>query len=57
MKQFLDDKTLIFYGHYVDDTSVVKPEDLNHVHNAIKNFDRKSTLSIDLTRLLPTFRY
>ena len=40
IKQFIDDKTLMFYGRYVDDTLiVVKPEDLNRVHNALNNFD------------------
>ena len=30
IKQFIDDKNLMFYGRYVDDTLVViKPEDLN----------------------------
>ena len=39
-KQFIDDRTLMFYGRYVDDTLVViKPEDLNRVHNALNNFD------------------
>ena len=49
IKQLIDDKTLIFYGCYVDDTVVVKPEDLNRVHNALNNFDCKSFLSIHLT--------
>ena len=41
MKQFIDDKTLMFYGRYVDDTLVViKPEDLKCVHNILNNFDR-----------------
>ena len=39
MKQFIDDKILIFYDRYADDTLVViKPEDLNRVHNALTNF-------------------
>ena len=48
IKQFIDDKTLIFYGRYVDDTLVViKPEDLNCVHNALNNFDRELKFSLD----------
>ena len=40
-KQFIDDKTLMFYRRYVDDNlAVIKPEDLNRVNNALNNFDR-----------------
>ena len=35
IKRFIDNKTLIFYSRYADDTLVVrKPEDLNHVHSS-----------------------
>lgn len=45
IKQFINDKTLTFYGRYVDDTLVaIKPEDLNCAHNALNNFYRKLTL-------------
>ena len=56
-KQFIDDKTLMFYCRYVDDNLVViKPEDLNRVNNALNNFDRNlSLLSIHLTTLFPIF--
>ena len=48
IKQFTDDKTLTFYGRYVDDTLVViKREDLNH--NALNNFD------LNLKFILNTF--
>ena len=38
----------MFYGRYVDDTLVViKPEDLNRVHNALNNFDRNLKFTLD----------
>ena len=47
-KQFIDDKTLTFYGRYVDDTLVViKREDLNRVHNALNNFDLNLKFSLN----------
>ena len=58
IKQFIDDKTLMFYGRYVDDTlAFIKPEDLNCIHNVLNNFDRnlKSLLSAHLSMLLPIF--
>ena len=46
--QFIDDKTLMFHGRYVDDTLVViKSEDLKRVHNALNNFDRGLKFTID----------
>ena len=51
IKQFINDKTLTFYGRYVDDTLVaIKPEDLNCAHNALKFL-----LSTHLTTLFPIF--
>ena len=48
IKQFIDDKNLMFYGRYVDDTLVViKPEDLNFVHNALNNFDRNLKFNLN----------
>ena len=47
IKQSIDDndKSLMFYGCYVDDTLVViKSEDLNRVHNVLNNFDRNFIL-------------
>ena len=47
-KQFIDDKTLMFYCRYVDDNLVViKPEDLNRVNNALNNFDRNLKFTLD----------
>ena len=38
----------MFYGRYADDTLVViKPEDLNRVHNALNNFDRNLKFTLD----------
>ena len=38
----------MFYGRYVDDTLVViKPEDLNRVHNALNNFNRNLKFTLD----------
>ena len=38
----------MFYGRYADDTLVViKPEDLNRVHNALNNFDRNLKFTPD----------
>ena len=40
IKLFIDDKTLTFYGRYVDDTLfVIKPKYLNRVHYVLNNFD------------------
>lgn len=50
IKRFIDNKTLIFYGRYADDTLVVrKPEDLNHVHN--------STYLLTLFPIFQIFKY
>ena len=47
----------MFYGRYVDDTLVViKPEDLNRVHNALNNFDRNLKFTLDtLNDVVPPF--
>ena len=38
----------MFYSRYADDTLVViKPEDLNRVHNALNNFDRNLKFTLD----------
>ena len=41
IKKFIDDKILLFYGRYVNDTLVViKKEHLQLVHNALNSFDK-----------------
>ena len=47
----------MFYGRYVDDTLVViKAEDLNHVYNALNNFDRNLKFTLDtLNDVVPHF--
>ena len=38
----------MFYGRYIDDTLVIiKPEDLNHVHNALNSFDCNLKFTLD----------
>ena len=38
--KFMGDNTPMFYGRYVDDTLVaIKPEDWNHEHNELYNFN------------------
>ena len=38
----------MFYGRFVDDTLIViKPEDLNRVHNTLSNFDRNLKFTLD----------
>ena len=40
----------MFYGRYVIDTLVViKPEDLDRVHNALNNFDRNLKFTQDIS--------
>ena len=47
----------MFYGSYVDNTLVViKAEDLNHVYNALNNFDRNLKFTLDtLNDVVPHF--
>ena len=58
IKQFIDDKTLMFHGHQVDDTLVIiKLEDLNHVHNALNNFDCNLKLTfVTFNDVVPIFQ-
>ena len=38
----------MFYGRYIDDTLVIiKPEDLNRVHNALNSFDCNLKFTLD----------
>ena len=57
VKQFIDYKTLMFYGRYVDDTLfVIKPEDLDRVHNALNNFFRNLKFTFEtFSDLVPHF--
>ena len=44
IKKFINDKILLFYGHYVDDTLVLfKKEHLQLVNNTLNSFDEKLT--------------
>ena len=48
IKQLFDDKTLMLYDRYVHDTLVViKPRDLDRVHNALNNFFRNSKFALE----------
>ena len=49
IKNFIDDKILLFYGRYVDDTLVViKKEHLQLVHNTLNSFDKNLKFTVDL---------
>ena len=49
IKKFIDDKILLFYGRYVDDTLVViKEEHLQFVRNALNSFDKNLKFTVDL---------
>ena len=48
IKKFIDDKILLFYGRYVDDTLVlIKWEHLKLVHDALNNFDKDLNFTLD----------
>ena len=48
IKTFIDDKILLFYGRYVDDTLVViKQEDAKLVHDALNNFEENLSFTVD----------
>ena len=49
IKKFIDDRILLFYGRYVDDTLVViKKEHLQLVHNALNSFGKNLKFTVDL---------
>ena len=48
IKKFVDDRILLFYERYVDDTLVViKREHLKLVHDALNNFDKNLNFTVD----------
>ena len=57
IRKIIDDKILLFYGHFVDDTLVsIIREHLKLVHDALNNFTRtKTSLLIYLMKLFPIF--
>ena len=57
IKKFIDDKILLFYGRYVDDTLVlIKWEHLKLVHDALNNFDKDLNFTLDtFVNVVPHF--
>ena len=57
IKNFIDDKILLFYGRYIDDTLVIiKRELLNLVHDALNNFGKNLNFTVDtLDNVFPHF--
>ena len=57
IKKFIDDKILLFYGRYVDDTLVlIKWEHLKLVHGALNNFDKNLNFTLDtFVNVVPHF--
>lgn len=52
IKPLINDNTIRFYSRYVDDTLLLlKPEDIQHVHNALNNFDAKLQFTVDTFEL------
>ena len=48
IKKFIDDKILLFYGRYVDDTLVViRREHLRLVQDVLNNFDKNLNFTVD----------
>ena len=49
IRKFIDDKILLFYGRYADDTLVVikRIKHLKLVHDALNNFNKKLNFSVD----------
>ena len=44
----INDGTIIFYCHYVDDTLlVVNPEDFSRIHKLLNSFDKKLKITVD----------
>ena len=57
MKKFIDEKILLFYGRYIDDTLVIiKREHLKLVHDTLNNFDKNLNFTVDtLDNVFPHF--
>ena len=48
IKKFIDDKILLFYWRYVDDTLVViRREHLRLVQDVLNNFDKNLNFTVD----------
>ena len=48
IKKFIDNKILLFYGRYVNDTLVaIKQEHSKRVHDALNNFDNYLNFNFD----------
>ena len=48
IKKIIDDKILLFYGRYVDDTLVVIKKEHLQLHNALNSFDKNQKFTVDL---------
>ena len=57
IKKFIDEKILLFYGRYIDDTLVmIKREHLKLVHDTLNNFDKNLNFTVDtLDNVFPHF--
>ena len=57
IKNLIDDKILLFYGRYIDDTLVIiKRELLNFVHDALSNFGKNLNFTVvTLDNVFPHF--
>ena len=57
IKKFIDDKTLLFYGCYVDNTLVViKGDHLKLVQDTLNNFDKNLNFTVDtFSNVVPHF--
>ena len=48
IRKFVDDGTINFYGRYVhDQLLVIKPNDTERVHQALKKFDKNLCFTVD----------